>query len=125
MSREDLLACGAMGFILGLFVFAAAMIRVRRWPFRSSSSGVGIEEERYGKGTPVQPTTISLRKLFHGYIALGYLYDLVWMGILLAMLLYGAFVAPRLRIIVVVAGITVLVAWQCWRLLAKPGAGQR
>jgi hypothetical protein len=123
MSTEDLIACCAMGFMFGLFLFAAVYLRVRRWPLRRgvgrSASGTDGSADRHTADSRIRPQAFNLGDLFDRLFIINHLTDLVYSLVLVVLLVYGAVVAPRLRIIVSVGGVTALIFWWCWRALSK------
>jgi len=110
MIDEEVLASCATGFLLGLFAFAAGIVRVRYWASRrrqsplNPSSGKG--DARYFPAGVAQSSGGKLRVALNQYLALERLIDLLALGFVIAMLLYGAWVAPKLRLILAVAVVT-------------------
>jgi hypothetical protein len=123
-STEDIYAAAAMGFLLGLFAFGVGLIRVRAWkrtgPGRSRSDS-RVAQDRYSAPPTVQPR-VDRRQAFMGGVAvLDRIGDLVGLLLILAMLLYGAWVAPRLRLAIAVAALTVGLCCLVWRAVRRPG----
>jgi hypothetical protein len=123
MSSEDLYATVVMGFLLGLFAFGAGYMRVRRWSNRASSKSSAAATAGHdgrhdtARATVVEP--ISVRAVIEALFAFDRAADLVWGLFVVAMLLYGAVVAPRLRYILAVAVMTVAITWWAWRVVVK------
>lgn len=103
MQTEDILSTVLIGFLFGLFVFAAVYFRVLRWH----------------RGRVTHPATTSLRAGIDQLFALDRLVDLVVALFIVAMLVYGAVVAPRLRYILGVAVITAAASWWVWHVIMK------
>ena len=122
MNSEDLYVAAAMGFLLGLFAFAAGLIRVRNWKrivsgrSRTSSS---VAHDRYSAPPTVQPAGVRRRSFLSGLLTLDRLGDSLALLFILAMLLYGAWVAPRLRLIVAIAALTVGLCCLAWRGIGR------
>jgi len=123
MSSEDLIAACAMGFIFGLFLFVAVYVRVRKWPSQRQPSRSATDSEeggaRYAAGSTIDPPRPGLMKLLEQLVIIDRFADLAISLFLVAMLLYGAIVAPRLRIVECVAGGTALLCWWCWRTVSR------
>jgi hypothetical protein len=123
MSGEDLYASVMAGTLLGLFAFAGGYVRVRRWsnraPRTSSTEAAAGQDGRHDPGRPTLAEPISFRAGIEALFALDRVADLVGALFIVAMLVYGAVVAPRLRYILAVAVITVAVTWWVWRLVTK------
>ena|SRR2546425_2841762 len=123
MNNEDLYASLAMGGVLGVFAFVAGLIRVRRWNLRLGPAGPrpdsSTEQGRYSPDRPIQSPSGTLFAFFAQFAAIDRLGDLLGLLFIVAMLLYGAWVAPRLRLIVAVAIITVALCCLGWRGVGK------
>ena len=123
MINEDVLASGAMGFVLGLFAFIAGVVRVRYWVSRrrkaTLSSTAAGGDPRYAPG-PVAPSSGGgLRMVLDQVLAFDRFMDLLGVLFVIAMLLYGAWVAPRLRLILAVAVATALMSSFMWLKVAR------
>ena len=122
METEDLLASALMGFLLGLFAFVAGYVRVRRWSGATSPAArpdTAGQDDRYHPGQVTNPSSMSFRTVIEQFFAFDRLVDLVSVLFVVAMLVYGAVVAPRLRYILAAALITVAVTWWVFRLVRR------
>jgi len=122
MSREDLLFSGAMGFLLGLFAFAAGMVRIHWWTRGRRPRAPSVPDsvdDRHAPGLTIQPGRGSFREVLDQMIVMDRILDLVGILFILALLLYGAWVTPRVRYILGSAAITVVVCWLVWRTISK------
>jgi len=123
MINEDVLASAAMGFVLGLFAFTAGIVRVRYFASRRRQkilrSGAAGGDPRYSPGSVAPSLGTSLRGLLAQVLAFDRIMDLVGVLFVIAMLLYGAWVAPRLRLILAVAVATVIISSLVWLKVAR------
>jgi len=114
MNTEEVLATLLVGGLVGLFLFVGVTVRVRRW-----SPSRPVVDDRYHPA-PEPPRPISpLRTAEKAIHTADQLYDLVLCVIVIAMMTYGAIVAPRLRLILLVAVVTAAVLWWGWQGLQK------
>lgn len=114
MTREDFYVSLVVGFLVGLFGFAAILVRVRRWPFFRQ---VRENEDRYRPGQPTGGP--SPRGTLHNIVMMDYLADFAGTILVLALLAYGAVVSPRLRYVLLVAVITAAISWRVWLAVMK------
>ena len=123
MTTEDILATAVMGFILGLFAFGASYVRVRYWSKRfrpgSSTAADSAQADRHTLPHTIQPTGARPRSWLDHYIAFEWTVDLVWVALVVAMLVYGSVVAPRLRYILATAIVTTAACWWVWLTIRK------
>jgi hypothetical protein len=129
MIDEEVLASGAMGLMLGLFAFTAGVVRVRYWASRkhrtSPNRSSDTVDARYSTNQIAPSAPSGLRAALQGYFAFERLMDLLVMLFFVAMLLYGAWVAPRLRLILLVAGFTAIGCSFVWVKTRKWLLGRR
>ena len=123
MNSEDLYAIIMAGSLLGVLAFAGGYVRVRRWSNRiprtsTAEPGTG-HDGRHDPGRATLAEPMSFRAVMEALFALDRVADLVWVFFIVAMLVYGAVVAPRLRYILAVAVITVAVSWWVWRVITR------
>ena len=123
MNEEDLYSSIAMGGVFGVFAFVAGLIRVRRWKLLLGPAGPrphsSTEQDRYSPDRSVQTASGSFSAFFVQVATIDHLWDLLGLLFVLAMLLYGAWVAPRLRLILAVAAVTVGLCCLGWRGVRK------
>src|SRR5712691_4298405 len=111
MEQEDLLFSLAMGFLFGLFAFAAGMVRIHWWGRGRqprSPSDPDIAGDRHGPGGRIQPRRGSLLTALDQLLVVDRILDLIGILFILALLLYGAWVAPRVRYVLGSAAVTVV-----------------
>ena len=123
MNNQDVLASGAMGLLFGLFAFAAGFVRVRYWGSRRRqtplNSSPGTVDARYSPGRVAPSLGSELRAALGQLLAFDRLMDLVAVLFVIAMLLYGAWVVPRLRLVLAVAVATAMGCTLVWLKAAK------
>ena len=112
MADESAFEAAAMGFVLGLFVFAASFLRVRYWSSRrrqtSLSSDAGPDDRRYSPSQVAPSLGGGFREVLEQLLAFEHVMDLLGVLFFAGVLLYGAWVAPRLRLILAVGVATVV-----------------
>jgi len=112
-----------MGFLLGLVAFVGGLVRIRRWSRHGRSilptDAMEKTDHRYGPGPTHQPAGSMVAAGLRRLLVLDMIWDLVAVLFILAMLLYGAWVAPHLRYVLGVALITVVVCSLAWRTIRK------
>jgi hypothetical protein len=123
VSAEDILGPLVMGFLLGLFAFGATYVRVHRWSTRvpsnaSTPAGDG-PSDRHVLSQPIQPSGTPLRAWLEHVVAFDRVADMIGVVLVVAMLVYGAVVAPRLRYVLASAVVTMAVAWWLWQSITK------
>src|SRR6266571_4577646 len=123
MNDEDLYASIAMGGVLGCFAFVAGLIRVRRWNLRIRPAGAqsdsAAQQDRYAPIRGADATGGGVLAFFEQLASIDRIGDLLGLLFIVAMLLYGAWVAPRLRVIVAFACVTVVLCCLVWRVVGK------
>ena len=123
MTREELLASSAMGFVFGLFAFAAVLLRVRYWTSRKQRTAQPLDPVSRDARYESQPVTPSegrgLWASFEGLLAFDRFMDLLAVLLVIGMLLYGAWIAPRLRLVLAVGVATALGCSFLWAKVAK------
>src|SRR5262245_47998488 len=98
MNKEEILTALLVGGLVGIFLFVAIQVRIRRWSPRKPES-----DDRYrSTQEPTRPTS-PLRSAGKAVDTAERLYDLAFSILVVAMVIYGAVVAPRLRPILLVA----------------------
>src|SRR6266704_1178008 len=127
MDREDLLFSLAMGFLFGLFAFAAGMVRIHWWGRGRqprSPSAPNHVDDRHGAGGTIGPRRGSLLAGLDQLLVVDRILDLLGILFILALLSYGAWVAPRVRYVLGSAAVTVVACWVVWRTISKwiPGS---
>src|SRR6266704_3077458 len=98
MDREDLLFSLAMGFLFGLFAFAAVMVRIHWWGRGRQPRSPSVPDhmdDRHGSGGTIQPRRGSLLAALDQLLVVDRILDLIWILFILALLSYGAWVVPR------------------------------
>jgi hypothetical protein len=123
MTDESAFEAGVIGFLLGLFFFVEAFVRVNAWASRRRqsrlNSDAGSGDNRYSPVEVVPWLGGGLRGVLDNLPTFDEVTDLVFVVLLIAMHLYGAWVAPRLRSILAVSVATIIVCSLAWFKIAS------
>jgi hypothetical protein len=129
MTDESAFEAGAIGFLLGLFFFAGLLVRVNSWVSRRRqsrlTSDAGSDDNRYSPAEVVARFEGGLRGVLDNLPAFDEVIDLLFVVFFVAMHLYGAWVAPRLRPVLAVSVATIVVCSFSWFKIASWVARRR
>ena len=123
MNAEDIAASLVLGFLAGLLIFAAIAMshRGKPWwvgpPVRPPAAPT--DDPRYRSPTPEAATRRSNSGPFDALFTFDRVYVLVTRLVLLAMVLYGAWLAPRLRWVLLAAVSTLALLHVLWHYVAR------
>ena len=99
-----------------------------RWAFylgcspsrpRRSPSVPDDPDDRQGPGATIHPSRGSLLAALDQLVAVDRILDLIGILFILALLSYGAWVAPRVRYVLGSAVLTVVACWMAWRTISR------
>ena len=123
MSAEDIITSIVLGFVAGLLIFAG-IVAARRgkpwWPVHPVRLAVAPDDDR--RQTSSAPLTIIEPSGFRPLVALlrlDRLYVLCARVVLVSMVLYGAWVAPRLRWVLLGAVTTLALLLLMWHFAVR------
>jgi len=128
VSAEDIAASLLLGFITGIPIFVATLLSKLRRSRRGAagrSPGRAAADPRHTSTVPSAPSEGRGVRPLLALLAIDELYVFAGRLVLIAMVLYGAWVAPRIRWAVLGAAITYVVLSLLWRLAARWVGGKR
>jgi hypothetical protein len=121
--EEDLLASSAMGFMLGVLAFIGGTVRLRYWASRmrqtAPTPAAHAPDPRYAAPQTARTSSGWFRAALSHILVLDRVGDLIMALLFVSVLLYGAWIVPRLRVVVGVAVATAIVLALLWRKVAR------
>lgn len=123
MSAEDILVSVVLGFVAGLLIFVG-IVAARRgmpwWPVNPARpAGAPDDDRRQASSAPLTTVEPSGFRPLVALLRLDRLYVLCVRVVLLSMVLYGAWVAPRLRWVLLGAVSTLALLFLMWHFAAR------